>query len=99
MPPSNIVASQWTGCTCSSASAREAHADEHGLEAVATRPLCDAHALLGAGIVVDQQQQPFLALVLDQLAVGQPAAERDLVELRLVMHPRRRRAGGEREYG
>ena len=68
----------------------------------ALRPLRRAHLATqtrcsGVGSVADQQQQLLLALVLDQLAERQPAAERDVVELRLVMHPRRRRAGGEGE--
>src|SRR6478672_862102 len=63
---------------------REIDADEHGLEAIAARPLGDAGALWWRRIVAHQQQQLLLALVLDQLAKRKPAAERDIVELRLV---------------
>ena len=55
-------------------------------------------ALLARRILPDHQQQLFLALVLHQLAERQPAPGRHLIELRLAMHPRRRHAGGKREW-
>jgi len=50
-------------------------------------------ALLLGGVLPDHQQQLLLALVLHQLAQREPAASRDLVELRLVMHAGGRGAG------
>src|SRR5881275_1432555 len=68
----------------------ELHTDEHSFEAVAARPFGDADALLRIGALVDGDEQLLLLLILDQLAQRQPAAERYAVQLRLVMHPRRR---------
>src|SRR4029079_16617401 len=76
---------------------RKLNVDEHSLEAIAARPFGDTQALAGGRILVHQDQQPLFALVLDQCDMRQPAAERDAVALRLVMHPRGCRAGGEGE--
>src|SRR5690348_677865 len=58
------------------------------MEVVPVRPLIDAVALLGLGPDAEEEQQALLLLVLHHLAVGEPAALGDLIELRLGVHLR-----------
>lgn len=52
-------------------------------------PARDADPLLGADVLVDCEQQLLLAVVLNELAHRQPAAERNLVELGFRVHASR----------
>src|SRR5688572_4334852 len=70
--------------------------DDHRLQIVLARPADDAGALLAGRRDPEQEQQPLLALVLEQLAQRQPAIPPDARKLLLRMKPRRG-AGAERE--
>src|SRR2546423_15626985 len=60
---------------------------------VLVRPLIDAVPLLRLRRDLVEEEETLLLGLLDHFAVGQPKAHRDLVELRLTMHPRRRASG------
>src|SRR5690348_12692568 len=53
-------------------------------------PLDDAGALVRAHFVEQRDEEALLLLVLEEVAVGQPASQRDAVERLLIMHLGRR---------
>ena len=67
--------------------------DDDQFEMLLFRPLIDAGAMGRARRRPKHDEQLLLLLILNQLAIGQPAGQAGAVQLILAMHPRRRTGG------